>query len=359
MNKTHTNKFFIIAAVILLFASCKKDEDPIIVVPPSGGSTMQLNGLIGSESGSSAGNAVFVDLSADKQTSIARSSWDLGFYTGSEYKVKVNNTTVAYVKATTKTDINAVGSADTVGVKLAFSQSAPSATDFTLMDGLSGNIAEILISASATENDNKVYVLNRGTGGGIAARDYIKLRVLRNSNGYTLQYAPLTATTFSTVNISKNGEGDFVYVSLTDGSTVSAFPAKKDWDIEWTYSAYKYNYQSVDVMYPFSDLIAINHLNGVQAFSAEYADATIAGTAYTNFNKDSVSKYTYSSDRWVIGDRWRDVLGGKGIYKNKFYIIKDPGGNVYKLKFLAMGKVGTTDDGGVRGKPQIQYDLVK
>ncbi|OAV66454.1 hypothetical protein Barb6_01637 [Bacteroidales bacterium Barb6] len=37
-------------------------------------------------------------------------------------------------------------------------------------------------------------------------------------------------------------------------------------------------------------------------------------------------------------------------------MVQDPAGNVYKLKFNAMG-VG--NDGGVRGKPEIEYALVK
>ncbi|ANH82983.1 hypothetical protein A8C56_20120 [Niabella ginsenosidivorans] len=359
-------KILMISVAVAALASCSKDKDPLIIVPPSSGSQMTLNGLDGSEGGdgSKAANSVFVDFSADKQYTVARKNWDLGFYTGSDFRAIINNTAVAYAKATTKTDLNAVGSADTVGLKLEFDQNVPTAADFTMMDNLNGNISQTLISASATETDNKVFILNRGTGGGIvrSQNQYMKLRVLRNSNGYTLQYAPLTANTYNTLSISKTGDGDFVYISLDNGNTVSGFPAKIEWDIEWTYSAYKTNF-GVDVMYPFSDLVALNQLNGVQAFERVYSGDAVASDAFTKFNKDSVAKYTFSSDRWTIGSNWRATAGTPaGIKHDRFYIIKDASGNYYKLKFIAMGPVGyptVVDDGGTRGKPEIQYELIK
>ncbi len=355
-------QLLVMTMALAVLASCSKDEDPIIIVPPSNGSQLTLNGIRGAEAGTSAMNSVLVDFSKDQQYTIARDSWDLGFYTGADFRLIINNTTVAYAKTTSKTDINSVGSADTVGVKIAFNQNVPSADDFTLMDNLSGNIGQSLIAASAVETDNKVYILNRGISGGISwpQNQYIKLRVLRSSNGYTLQYAPLTATTFTTLQISKSGEADFTYVSFTTGATVSGFPAKKGWDLQWSYGAYKTSFGAAEVMYPFSDLVTINHQNGVQVASPIYASAEVAADAYTKFTKDSAAKYTYSSDRWAIGSSWRLTVasGGEpaGIRKNRFYVVKDTEGNAYKLKFVS---AGIANDGGTRGKPQIAYELIK
>ncbi|MCH5600567.1 HmuY family protein [Niabella ginsengisoli] len=353
---------FIALSIIAVIASCGDKDIDIPLPPPSSGSTMQLNGLSGEtgETGSSARNSVFVDFSADKQTSILRSNWDLGFYTGSEFKIKINNTTGAYASVTNKTDINIVGSADTVGVKLEFNQNEPSSEDLTKMDDFNGSISGIRLTASANESENKVFILNRGTRGGIGTRDYMKIRVLRNGNTYTLQYAALAATSFKTAQISKNGDGDFVYISLDNGNTLSSFPAKKDWDIVWTYSAYKTNFGGMDVMYPFSDLVALNVLNNVQAFQALYANNEVAADAFTKFNKDSLSKYSFSNNRWLIGSSWRYTGGpppspAPFTRKDRFYVVKDPSGNVYKLKFLSFA----TEDGGTRGKPEIKYELIK
>jgi hypothetical protein len=60
----------------------------------------------------------------------------------------------------------------------------------------------------------------------------------------------------------------------------------------------------------------------------------------------------------VIGSKWRTTAPGgtTGIKRDRFYVVKDPLGNVYKLKFVSMG-LGA--DGGERGKPVVEYKLVK
>ena len=66
--------------VITVFTACKKDIDPIIVVPPLTGAEVELNGLIGSEAGSAAGNSVYLDLSSGVITPASKSklgSWFL------------------------------------------------------------------------------------------------------------------------------------------------------------------------------------------------------------------------------------------------------------------------------------------
>jgi hypothetical protein len=57
-----------------------------------------------------------------------------------------------------------------------------------LIDDVSGDITKTVIpSISATDADNKVFIINRGTGGGVAAKGWVKIRVLRNgTTGYTL-----------------------------------------------------------------------------------------------------------------------------------------------------------------------------
>ncbi|MFN3381839.1 MAG: HmuY family protein [Runella zeae] len=40
---------------------------------------------------------------------------------------------------------------------------------------------------------------------------------------------------------------------------------------------------------------------------------------------------------------------------DRFYIIKDPNGNYYKLKFISFHP----SEGGTRGRPIIDYKLVK
>ncbi len=351
-----------VASLAVVLGACKKDKDPVIIIPPSTGSTIELNGIAASEAGSSAGNSVYLDLSRNAQVALLRSSWDLGFYGGNEFRVKLNNTTSAAAKVTTKTDLSAVGSADTVGVTLAISQATPSPTHFNHIDKLDGSLAGTVIpEISATAAENKVIIINRGTGGGIAARAWFKVKITRNaSNGYTVQYGELNATTFQTVNITKNADYLFQLFSFDNGVLANGEPEKGKWDLVWSYSVFETNF-GVMVPYNFSDLIAINNLGGVQAREIVYTktatqDSTVvAAAAYIAFNKDSVNKYTPSNDRWVIGSGWRSTQPAIGARMDRFYLIKDAAGNFYKLKCLSMG-VGA--DGGTRGKPNFQYALI-
>lgn len=339
-----------IMAMALLVTSCKKDVDPIIIVPPSGGSTMQLSGLAGTEPGSSAGNSVFVDLSADRQLARARNSWDLGFYMGPDFRVIINNTTSATAKVLAKNDLRAVGDADTVGLnKLALGFSLAS---WNLVDDIFGDLSKTVIPATAVNDaDNKVFILNPGTGGSVAARDWYKIRVLRTTSGYRIQYAKLYETSFSTIELAKDPDYNFKYISLESGLIVDVEPEKELWDFKWSYLLYQTELPGVGfIPYAFSDLIMINQRANVQA--AEVLTSTVSYEAYSSSNLGTTN-FSMAID--AIGAKWRSTMPATGVRTDRFYVIKDPSGNVYKIKFRAMG-VG---DGGTRGKPEFEYKLVQ
>lgn len=338
-----------VMAFILGMTACKKDPI-IVVVPPSDGTVQTLDGGNG---GASAENTVFVDLSTNKTTSVKRDSWDLAFYTGTEFRVLLNLTASAGAKVTTKTDLAQVTAADTVGLTLGVDHGDPKPEDFVYYDDIDGDLSKSLIPAiSATEADNKVVILNRGTGGGIAARPWVKLRIVRNgAAGYTIQYAGITETTFKTVNISKEDDHHFKFLSLTTGTTVPVEPTKGEWDLQWGYSLFKTNF-GVDVPYNFSDLVSLNYLAGVKA--AQVLTSTVS---FADYDETHVATTNFSGQRWTIGSSWRSTTPGAtlGVRTDRFYVIKDVAGNIYKLKFNSF----ISNDGGVRGKPEIEYKLVK
>ncbi|MGC4235426.1 MAG: HmuY family protein [Niabella sp.] len=349
-------KFLLLSMTVAALVSCSKDKDPVIIVPPSNGSTMELNGTT-TNAGANAENSVFVDFSADKQTSVLRNSWDLGFYSGSDYKVVINLTNGASAVAVNKTDINAVTASDfnKDTLKVGLNGFMPVGSFNVIDDTREANILTktVIAPISATEGDNKVYILNREGGDGTVAENtgLFKIRILRKGTGYSLQYAKLTETTFKTLDINKNGDYNFQFASLTSGTVVNVEPEKSNWDITWSWSMH----YTGNFPYVFSDLVFVNNIGGVSAFERVYASADVATAAYTNFNKDSVSKYSFLNDRRVIGSNWRATTGTIGVKKDRFYVVKDPDGNVYKLKFLSFA----AQDGGTRGRPQIQYELIK
>ena len=308
----------------------------------STGTTLTLDGGAG---GASAVNSVFVDLSANEQTDIARASWDLGFYNGDDFRVILNNTTSASTVMVNKTDINAVSASD---INIADLQLGFGKGTFSIFDDVNGDLTKTAIAqVSASDTANKVYVINRVGGSGItaAAEDLYKVRILRATNGYTLQYAKLNETTYKTLTITKDASYNFSYASFDTGA-VSVEPAKDHWDLEWTYSIY---YTST-IPYAFSDLVLTNYLGGVQA--AEVMTSTVTYDAYAEAN---IASTTFSTSRNTISSVWRATTGTVGVFTDRFFVIKDAAGNVYKLKFVSF----TTQDGGTRGYPVIQYALVK
>jgi hypothetical protein len=362
---TGLQKMILAVAVTTGFAACKNDSDPTIVVSnfaSTGVERVQFNGIAGTEAGSSAYNSVYLDFSNDKTTTALRSGWDLGFYSGSDFRVVLNNTSSAGAKVTTKFDLSTVNVADTVGygaanITLAVSQTDPQPSHLAYFDNLAGDINQTVIPAvSATDASNPVIILNRGTGGSIAARAWMKLRITRNgANGYTVQYAPLAATSnFITLNVTKDAAYNFQYISFENG-VVSVEPKKTEWDLRWTYSVFGTDFGGGTVPYNFSDLIDVNYLANVQVKQRVYADAATATAAYNAFNRDSINANPVTTGRWTIGSSWRSTQPATGANLKTFYLIKDANGNYYKFKCLAMG-VGT--DGGTRGKPEFKYTLI-
>jgi hypothetical protein len=350
-------KILIATIAVAAFTACKKDTDPVLIKPTSAGASITLNGIAGSEAGSVAGNAVYLDLSAEKQTASLRSGWDLGFYCGPDFRVTLNNFSVAGAKVLVANSLADVTAADTIGLTLTTSQFNPLPSDLAYFDDIAGDITKTVFPAvSANDADNKVIILNRGTGGSIAARSWIKLRVLRNvAGGYTLQYAGIKDATFKIIQVSKDPAFLFKFISFENG-LVTAQPEKNSWDLVWSYGLFQSNFGAGISPYNFSDLISINHLSGVTVATKIYASTAIASAAYDAFNKDSIVNTVPSTSKWAIGTSWRSTQPATGARIDRFYIVKDPDGNYYKFKCTAMG-VGT--DGGTRGKPEFKYALIK
>lgn len=328
------------------------------IVAASG--AMEING-----GGATFPNKVFIDLSANRQTAIARTSWDLGFYSGDDFRVMLNSSNGMMAYALDKTDLTTVTNADTAVLRNRLSLDAVFAAitsnsvpdwvpnAITWIDDPTGDISKTAIAqVSATATDNKVYIINRGSGPGTPATalGWKKIRIVRNANGYTLQHADINSTTISEIQITKNTATEFQYVSFNGGSVVVE-PMRTRWDIAWTGFANSTNFGSGPVPYYFQDIVLQNRV-GVQTVQVltstksyeAFAEADLAGL---DFGVQTQAK---------IGANWRSG-GGPGVSPavrtDRFYVIKDADENYYKLKFTAL----TTD--GERGKPQIEYALLK
>jgi hypothetical protein len=229
------------------------------------------------------------------------------------------------------------------------------------MDDRTGDLAKTAIAeVSATDVDNRVYIINRGTNSANAEIGWKKIRVIRSGSNYTLQYADIASPNFSTITIAKNTTTNFTYVSLTNGNVVTVEPDTKKWDIAWTGFT---NITTFDgaTFFPYynQDIILTNIYGGTKTFA--YVTGSGAGTTgtetYDTFTEADLSIITnYSTSQLGIGSTWRALNPPPAVAalnENRFYIIQDPDGNIYKLKFTALIV------NGERGKPQFKFALLK
>lgn len=300
-------------------------------------------------------NKVFVDLSANRSTPVNRNTWDLGFYSGSEYRVILNSSMQMMVRQIDKNDLAQVTAADTVGFSevVAFSSLNPLPSQMAYIDHPSGDLTRTAIAEiSANAADNKVYIINRGMtpGPNSASRGWKKIRIVRNNNGgYTLQHADIASSTFQEVQIAKDPAYFFKYASLETGAVNVEPPAAK-WDIAWTYFANAANFGSGDAPYMYQDVIVQNRNVGV----AKVLTSTVSFDA---FGEANLAGLTFNNSQISIGTDWR-AGGGPGsapaAYDNRFYIVRDGDGNYYKIRFT-----GLTNSSNERGYPSYEAVLVK
>lgn len=310
-------------------------------------------------------NKVFIDLSANRQTAVDRTTWDMGFSSGNTFSVILNSSTGSLARMLDKTDLNAVTAADTAGFSKQLSIAAifsainlpapPTwlSESINWMDDPAGDLTKTAIDeVSATILENKVYILNRGTGPGTPApeRGWKKIRVIRNGNNYTLQHADIAATTFTEIMITKNTEFAFQYVSLTTGAVVVE-PKVGKWDIAWTGFTNLFPSGGNMVPYYFQDII-LQNMTGVQ--TVQVFETT---KAYSTFVEADIAGLDFSNQTQIkIGSNWRTGGGPGGppsIRNDRYFIVKDGVNNYYKLRFTAL----TTS--GQRGRPQFEFSLIK
>ena len=309
-------------------------------------------------------NKVFIDFSANRQAAVDRTTWDLGFSSGGDFRAVLNSSNGMMAMALDKTDLNAVTAADTIGMGAMLSHDAvfaainlptppswvPDAINW--IDDPSGDLAKTAIAGvSATASENKVYIVNRGSGPGTPSvpLGWKKIRIIRNGTGYTLQYADIAATTFSEVQVTKDTDHSFQYVSFATG-VVEAEPATARWDIAWTGFSNATNFGAGPVPYYFQDFILQN------TAGVETAQVLTADIAYEDFTEANLGGTTFSDARTNIGSSWRSgggPGGGPSLKTDRFYVVKDADDNYYKVRFTAL------TIGGERGKPKLEYDIVK
>lgn len=362
---------FILALASFVLTSCTDDNttpnEPVIVKPVEGGTVAAKVG------GPNQPNQVFVDLSANTQTGVKRDTWDLGFATGSDFRVIINGSIKMAVKKLETTNIDAVQTKDdAVAVGTSTMANWGYVDNPTgILTGNGAGIGTAIAEISTTPADNKVYLVNMGFEVGTttpnpgsaaldgAARGWKKIRITREGNDYVVDYANLEDTTHKTVKITKKADFNFTFLSLISGQEVSVQPLKKQWDLSFSSFTNYITSQSAQITYGFADFITTNLHGGTKVYMVQSTAANL-DSEFTVFSKANVEegKFTTSAtDQRVIGDTWRNGGGPSSqpsIKDDRFYVVKDIDGNLFKVKFIAL-----TNDAGERGNPVFEYQLLK
>ncbi|MGH2666820.1 HmuY family protein [Flavobacterium sp.] len=360
MKKT----FLFLTAALLTLASCSSDDNTPAEETVSSGAKVKP-----SVGGPNQPNQVYLDFSGQSSTFINRGSWDFGFSTGSDFRVVINGSLKMAVKKLETTDMTLTQTADTdvsVGAGTSPASNGYCDNPTGVLAGGGAGIGTAIAEVSATDADNKVYLVNLGFAVSTAtpavgsvsidgdARGWKKVRILRSGNGYKIQYADLNSATYQEKTISKDAEFNFTFFSMASGATVAVEPKKANWDVCFT-TFTNYLNMGTEVTYGYSDFIVSNRKGGTKVYQV----LTSAST-YESFVKASVVETSFdasATDQRKIGSNWRNGGGPNSlpsIRDDRFYVLKDAAGNYYKLRFLTM-----TNEAGVRGNPTVEYAILK
>lgn len=349
-----------IALLSLVMTGCLSDDDSAVIIPPLQGEVMAPE--VG---GPTEPNQVWIDLESGEQTITKRTDWDLAFYSGEDFRVVLNYSTLMAAAGTEVTEIDEAG-------PLSFLEyiqklSAPSGWSPQYMDNIDGdytNGGTAIAKISAEEQENKVYLLKLGYKvftGTVApyttnpigtSRGFKKIRILRHGpDAYLLQYADTDAETHKEFIIEKDPAYNYTFFSFDTEETAMVQPPKNQWDMCYT----TFNNVIEDFgTYTFSDFVVSNIVGGTGA----YEIVTQAHTLEEDFNSFSLAdveenRFIYN-DRRVPGDSWRSTVSGTVstpvVFGDRFYVLKNPNGKVFKLRFLSL-----MNDENMRGYPKFEF----
>jgi len=308
--------------------------------------------------GPNQGDQVYIDLSTEAVTKRRRDSWDLGFYAGDQFRVVLNGSLYMAAKVLEETNIDAVTSASVSAFQNQVAVGTFDPTNINYIDAPVGDITQTAIAEISTvDAENKVYLVNLGYHIGTDAplpgsvaiagnpRGWKKIRILRNESGYVLQYADLNSTTHQEIAISKDEAYNFSFFSFNTNNVVPVEPEKTKWDLNFTVFT---NEIVGSGSYGYSDFVVNNLKAGVKVY-----EVNTSSFAYSAFSLANVSEASFLDDQRVIGADWRNVFTGSA-FTDRFFVLKDADGNFYKIRMLAF-----LNDGGVRGYPKFEYQLLQ
>lgn len=320
-----------------LLASCEKAENPIILPAPGNLQTMAAS------MGLNYDNQVYVDFKTGAQKSAPYRSYDLAFEASENgFRIYLNTGKFMFVALTGDTNMVA---ADSTGKdwRTETDQLYDDSTAFGDYRDASG------VSKGET------YIVDRGRTEHFGSARWRKFKVLAvTSNYYTIRYSNYNNTGVTDFTIPKDPEYSLMYFTFDNGGTmVDVAPKKTDWDVVFT--KYTYTYYSEPVNSPFRYYLVtgalLNKWSG--CMNEQYRkDSTQLYVPFETFDASRLSDVNFNTLAAKIGFSWKDYDFTLGyiIIPDRFYLVRDTEGYVYKIRFYDF-----YDDQGNKGTAKFEY----
>lgn len=297
------------------------------------------------EMGSKYEHQVYFDFSTNSvvKTNLI-DEWDLGFQAYDDYYIRMN-----LGREMTLQDLGQVNFDDVT-----------KALDNTqnIYDVPSGLLDSTAIGKWWEEKDGKiqsknhVYVINRGKNTGRKPDGVYKMMILgADESGFTIKFSELKSNVTDTLYIPRTKGYNFITMSFGNGGEVNNLePPSESWDIVFTPYIEFFDVPGFEIYIVRGALINDRLCEAVEADSTgEFSDLTSEVAQMTQLTKL----------RNAIGYNWKDIDINTGVYTVnalKKYLIRDPEGFVYKLRFVGFQKI--IDGKAVKGYPQFEFKLL-
>ena len=359
------NRKFILASALcmaaLSFSACSEDESDILPGPPDyelqekpteGAYILTLQGKVddGTKDGEYA-NMVYVDLSAELQEPVSRTSWHLGFYCGEVSRVTLNQS-MSRVYSTHKTDFAAVSVADaeTEGFPDLAGGMMTFDNEHVITDATDGDLEKTAFGDLSTDAaQSEVFLLGAE---GLDKADWYKVKVTAKGNDYWVEYGNINDNRAKQAIITKDPELSIIAFSLESGKVVTL---PKQWDLMWSKSiALTTMPNGKRILGPSSDVVTSNRLGGVEVAEVHVENPQQIRETFEAFTKDGIEGLEFKNNADALGTDWRLTpmpnAIAPGPKADRFYVFKDTEGQYFKVRFLHFCE----EDGGERGKPQLE-----
>ncbi|MFM7903588.1 MAG: HmuY family protein, partial [Bacteroidota bacterium] len=161
-------------------------------------------------------------------------------------------------------------------------------------------------------------------------------------------------TSVTDFTIPKNPEYSLMYFTFdNDGMMVDVAPKKTEWDVVFT--KYTFTYCSEPVNSPFRYYLVtgalLNKWSG--CVNEQYRkDSTQLYAPFETFDASRLSDVNFNTLAAKIGFSWKDYDFTLGyiIIPDRFYLVRDTEGYVYKIRFYDF-----YDDQGNEGAAKFEY----